>query len=330
MNSKKQIAALLMTAVLAGPAIMTPTVMANSVDGNVEEQADITNWVANTPQQISNNMAMQHINTNDLNGTKYIVQWGDTLSGISDATGISVAKLAYDNHIQNINLIYAGQTLILNRTGNVPTDYHYDGDPNQVVISKTTINNGPKNVKFVVSPKVTVNNDNSDNSTTTNNTTTNDNDSEEDNSSTTVDSTKKHSNKTTESSTSEPDSEKLADKLSSAAASKDDDVSYSAYTVEDADDMKSVDLGHDSLAINKAVKKGHFKKAEQLIKDHLDDDDYDVYVDDQDGDVSVYTKKDSDKDSSSDDEDNDNSSSQDNDNQQSDTNDDYDAEEDDD
>ncbi len=76
MTSKKQLSALLMSAVLASSTFLVPVVMADTVNGSVEEQADITNWVANTPQQISDNMAMQHINTNDLNGTKYIVQWG--------------------------------------------------------------------------------------------------------------------------------------------------------------------------------------------------------------------------------------------------------------
>lgn len=49
MNSKKQLTALLMTAALAGSAMITPTVLANTTGQSIEEQADITNWVANTP-----------------------------------------------------------------------------------------------------------------------------------------------------------------------------------------------------------------------------------------------------------------------------------------
>lgn len=90
---------------------------------------------------------------NNLNGATYVIQWGDTLSGISAATGISVRKLAYDNGIRNIDLIYAGDTLILNRNGYVPSDWNYDGDGNRVANTKITINN------FV---------DNSDNSVTIN------------------------------------------------------------------------------------------------------------------------------------------------------------------
>ena len=248
MNSKKQLTALLMTAALAGSAMITPTVLANTTGQSIEEQADITNWVANTPQQISNNMVMQHINTNDLNGTKYIVQWGDTLSGISAATGISVAKIAYDNHIQNINLIYAGQTLILNKNGNVPQNYRPQGDPNLVVISKTTINNGPKNVTFVVSPKVTPKNYQSSNgdTTTTNNSTTNTTtDNDDDNSSTGTQSHSKHSKSNNSSTSNEDmDANKLAKQLKTAAGINGDDVSYNAY--DDSDSMKSVDLDDDA------------------------------------------------------------------------------------
>lgn len=170
--SKKQLAATLMTAVLAGSVMIgsMATVEADNVSGSPEEQADITNWIANTPEQISNNMAMQHINTNNLNGTRYIIQWGDTLSGISAATGISVAKLCYDNNIQNANLIFAGDVLILNREGSVPAGYDPNVNPNVVAQTKITINNGPTTVNIAVQPQSVVknydNSDNSDHSTT--------------------------------------------------------------------------------------------------------------------------------------------------------------------
>ena len=278
-------------------------------------------------------MAMQHINTNDLNGTKYIVKWGDTLSGISTATGISVAKIAYDNHIQNINLIYAGQTLILNKDGDVPQNFHPQGDPNQVVISKTTINNGPKNVKFAVSPKVSVNNtyQTNNNNTTNNSNTTNDNN---DASATSSHSTKKHGSATSSSTThSSIDTDTLADQLNSAAGKNDDDISYSTYSTDDSDELKPVDLGNDADEINALVQKGtkkSIKKAEILIMSHLDDDTDDAYVNYQDGKFSVYTKKKSAKDSSSSDDHDSSSQSDNNDSQVQDTNDNHDADEDDD
>ena len=170
--SKKQLAATFMTAVLAGSVMVgsVATVEADNASGSPEEQADITNWIANTPEQISNNMAMQHINTNNLNGTRYIIQWGDTLSGISAATGISVAKLCYDNNIQNANLIFAGDVLILSREGSVPAGYDPNVNPNVVAQTKITINNGPTTVNIAVQPQAIVknydNSDNSDHSTT--------------------------------------------------------------------------------------------------------------------------------------------------------------------
>ena len=41
----------------------------------------------------------------------YDVQWGDTLSGVSRSTGVSVDDLARENGIENVDLIYAGSSL---------------------------------------------------------------------------------------------------------------------------------------------------------------------------------------------------------------------------
>lgn len=68
-----------------------------------------TNWTANSPQQIAN----QITNTQQM----YTIRAGDTLwGGISTAlktkgTSISVAQLAALNHIPNENLIYTGNSL---------------------------------------------------------------------------------------------------------------------------------------------------------------------------------------------------------------------------
>ncbi|KRL96846.1 muramidase family protein [Liquorilactobacillus satsumensis] len=67
-----------------------------------------TNWTANSPQQIAN----QITNTQQM----YTIRAGDTLWGISTAlktkgTSISVAQLAALNHIPNENLIYTGNSL---------------------------------------------------------------------------------------------------------------------------------------------------------------------------------------------------------------------------
>lgn len=335
MINKKSVITALMTAVIAGPLVTTPVVTANTMGGSAEEQADITNWVANTPQQVTNNMNMQHIDTNNLNGTRYIIQWGDTLWSISQATGISIAKLCYDNHIQNANLIYAGDVLILNRDGSVPTDFHPNVNPYVVAQTKKTINNNVTKVKIVVSPKVTENIDNSKNAYVANDNTqitpdndsddqandTNSNNSSSSKSDNSTDSdstlTSRHSKKSANKSTSQSlDADSVASGLSDAASANDDDVNYSKYDSDNSDDYDNVDLGDDVAAINKAIKKHNFKKAERLIKDHLDDDDDDVAIDFSDGEVSVYKKshhKDDSNSSDKDDQDHD-SDSNDNDN----------------
>lgn len=155
MKKGKVLLAALMTTTLTLPAASTVVQAGNYYSNQSNaEIADITNWVASTPEQINDNMTAQNINTNNLNGVKYVVQWGDTLWGISQATGISVNKLAYDNNIENVNLIYAGQVLVLNRDGEVPADYHYNGDPHGTAYSKRNINIGQANI--YVSPVVLV------------------------------------------------------------------------------------------------------------------------------------------------------------------------------
>ena len=135
--------ALMFGALLAPIGMPTVSVLADSFYQNQTSAhaADITNWIASTPEQITNNLTTQNINPKQLNGQQYVIQWGDTLWGISQATGISVEKLAYDNNIQNIDLIYAGDVLILNRDGQVPTDYHVTGSGHRCANSKVVINN---------------------------------------------------------------------------------------------------------------------------------------------------------------------------------------------
>ncbi|MGT2650588.1 LysM peptidoglycan-binding domain-containing protein [Streptococcus troglodytae] len=146
-----------MLGALVVPIIVQTRAVANNfyADQTNAQRADITNWVASTPEQINHNILSQNINVNHLNGERYIIQWGDTLWGISQATGISIQKLAYDNNITNVDLIYAGDILILNRDGKVPTSYtykgtgyycahtsininHFYGDDNSVVIINNT------------------------------------------------------------------------------------------------------------------------------------------------------------------------------------------------
>ena len=57
---------------------------------------------------------------------QYTIVWGDTLSGISQATNLTVQKLADLNKIANVDLIYAGNTLVFD--GNVVTAKNDKGE----------------------------------------------------------------------------------------------------------------------------------------------------------------------------------------------------------
>ena len=183
--------AVMLGALLAPIGMPTVSVLADSFYQNQTSAhaADITNWIASTPEQITNNLTTQNINPQQLDGQQYVIQWGDTLWGISQATGISIEKLAYDNNIQNIDLIFAGDVLILKRDGDVPAGYHVTGNGYRCAHSKIVINNyyGDNN-RVIINNSTFVSDDhskntviyapdNSDNSVSfSNNTTNNDKD----------------------------------------------------------------------------------------------------------------------------------------------------------
>ncbi|MFQ9489255.1 MAG: LysM peptidoglycan-binding domain-containing protein [Streptococcus salivarius] len=187
--------AVMLGALLAPIGMPTVSVLADSFYQNQTSAhaADITNWIASTPEQITNNLTTQNINPQQLDGQKYVIQWGDTLWGISQATGISIEKLAYDNNIQNIDLIFAGDVLILKRDGDVPAGYHVTGNGYRCAHSKIVINNyyGDNN-RVIINNSTFVSDDhskntviyapdNSDNSVSfSNNTTNNNNDKDKD------------------------------------------------------------------------------------------------------------------------------------------------------
>lgn len=311
-SSKKQrLIAAMMTAVLAGPVVFgMTTAMADTAGTNPAEAADITNWIANTPQQISTNMAMQHINTNDLNGTRYVIQWGDTLSGISLATGISVAKLCYDNNIQNANLIYAGDVLILNRTGGVPAGYVVPaGSPYAVARTRVTINNGPTNVHVTVKPETVIKNETTnqtDQSKTIYQAPTSGKEapaSQSDSQSTSSETTKSKAKGNSSTSTSKHavTEDDVVSGLKNAAG---DDSKLSFETGDGGDSAKKVAV--DGKALMKAAKKGDYDAVLSQIKEALGDTadkETTVYIEKDGNKLTVFAKQakesDSDSDSSS-------------------------------
>jgi len=80
------------------------------------EKANAAEWTPRSAEQIKA----------EIKGNEYTIVWGDTLSAISQATNITVQKLADMNKIANVDLIYAGNKLIFN--GNVATVQNSNGE----------------------------------------------------------------------------------------------------------------------------------------------------------------------------------------------------------
>ena len=242
--------AVMLGALLAPIGLPTVSVLA---DGFYQNQtsahaADITNWIASTPQQITNNLTTQNINPQQLDGQKYVIQWGDTLWGISQATGISIEKLAYDNNIQNIDLIFAGDVLILKRDGDVPAGYHVTGNGHRCAHSKIVINNyyGDNN-RVIINNSTFVSDDhskntmiyapdNSDNSISFSNTNNSDKDKDSKESKESSSSSSSESKDASSSSTSSSSSSESKDASSSSTSS-----SASSSTASDSESKASTD-----------------------------------------------------------------------------------------
>ena len=82
--------------ILLGLGFLAPTVSASEQDGV---------WVARTVAEVKADI--QHID----NLSHYTIKWGDTLSAISEATGLSVDSLVEINRIANRDLIFANNKL---------------------------------------------------------------------------------------------------------------------------------------------------------------------------------------------------------------------------
>ena len=82
--------------ILLGLGFLAPTVSANEQDGV---------WVARTAAEVKADI--QNID----NLSHYTIKWGDTLSAISGATGLSVDSLVEINRIANRDLIFANNKL---------------------------------------------------------------------------------------------------------------------------------------------------------------------------------------------------------------------------
>ncbi|OTO02226.1 LysM peptidoglycan-binding domain-containing protein [Enterococcus sp. 5B3_DIV0040] len=101
--------------------------------GNEAQASEVDGvWTPRTVEQIKADI-------NKAKDNKYTIVWGDTLSGISQATNITVQKLADINKIANVDLIYAGNTLVFD--GNVVTAKNDKGE----TVAQTTVQPKDKN-----------------------------------------------------------------------------------------------------------------------------------------------------------------------------------------
>lgn len=128
---KKMLLGMAMASPLA--LINSGNVHASSIKTNVE-----TNWHANSLATVQQELRNQNINPDyKITNAKYIVQAGDTLSQIAAATHINMYHIVAVNHIQNLNLIYVGQVLILNQGNEVAHNVAGNGSTTAASIGNT-------------------------------------------------------------------------------------------------------------------------------------------------------------------------------------------------
>lgn len=93
------------------------TIVSETVSDSITDLASTntdTTGVTNT--NTNANTALTSTTNSYLDIDVYDVTWGDTLSGISRLTGVSVDELAQLNHIANPNLIYSGSSIKIRQT----------------------------------------------------------------------------------------------------------------------------------------------------------------------------------------------------------------------
>ena len=87
-----------------------------------DDDTDVSNEIVSSTSEVdTSNTASTDISTDTtissdtaskyLDISVYDISWGDTLSGISRLTGVSVDELAKLNNISNPNLIYSGSSI---------------------------------------------------------------------------------------------------------------------------------------------------------------------------------------------------------------------------
>ncbi|MCW6663794.1 3D domain-containing protein [Aerococcaceae bacterium NML190073] len=116
-----------MALTMSGFAMTQPNILAMSSQPEILPNV----WVSRSLQEV------QHSVQQAQQTGVYTIQWGDTLSTISQATGVSIQELSKLNHIVDIDLIIAGSTLYIDYANHTIT-YVTPAEEEPVTVSTMT------------------------------------------------------------------------------------------------------------------------------------------------------------------------------------------------
>lgn len=133
--------------------ILATTMMSTKADAAVAGYDTVETpdapWVARTVEEIRAEIG-------DFS-KPYTIKWGDTLGYISEASGVDMKKLAKDNGIEDVNLIYTGNVLLA-KDGYTAVGDVRTGEVNVYQEqAKTPVANTPQAIKEVQGQKEVVN-----------------------------------------------------------------------------------------------------------------------------------------------------------------------------
>ncbi len=97
-------------------ALAISLALAGQVNTNAIEENVLFSWTPRTIEDVISSV-QKSVNSE----VDYVVEWGDTLSSIADALGMSLEEIVALNNIENPDLILAGSTLSFNRQANTLT-----------------------------------------------------------------------------------------------------------------------------------------------------------------------------------------------------------------
>ena len=97
-------------------ALAISLALAGQVNTNAIEENALFSWTPRTIEDVISSV-QKSVNSE----VDYVVEWGDTLSSIADALGMSLEEIVALNNIENPDLILAGSTLSFNRQANTLT-----------------------------------------------------------------------------------------------------------------------------------------------------------------------------------------------------------------